>query len=122
MFKTRRLLGFAAIVASAIVVASGLAAISSPAGAVTRQMDSVPSVSETPATLASAETCNVDISDVAGSDETSPLSVAEHHSVDLDLLEGYGVSVACGTGAGSAATAGFSVETDPNLKADRLPL
>jgi hypothetical protein len=118
MIRTRHVLGFAAIVASAIVVASGLAAISSPAHAVSREGEA-PQAAEM---ALNADACVVDISDVAGADEASPLSVAERQSVDLDLAGGYGVSVACGTGVGSAAAIGFDAETNPNIKADRAPL
>lgn len=73
--------------------------------------------------VASPEACSVGLGTDDGSSVWSQLDVGPSRSVDLDLADGAGLTVACGTFAASgyqptAIIAGPSQSADPSIKGD----
>lgn len=105
MASSQRFLGFLMIMAAAMALATGLAALADPAAAV-----------ELPP---SDSICRVALGP-AGAAGWSQVDVTASRSIDLGLAAGTGLTVACGTlGAGDLMPASTApTMLDPSVKGD----
>jgi hypothetical protein len=99
---------------SAILAAAALATVSSPLSAAT---SAVPAVAQPTSSV-----CSVGLGAGDGSPAWSEIDVTANRSVDLDLTEGAGMTVACGTAAAPgfqpAASGLPGAIVDPSSKGD----
>jgi len=110
MASSQRFVGFLMIVAAAIALASGLAALASPAAA----------IEVAPLPRAAEGFCRVALGPADDAPGWSQVSVSVNRSVDVDLTAGTGLTVACGTLGRSPLTPLSAPPTtiDPSIKGD----
>lgn len=110
MASSQRFLGFLMIMAAAMALATGLAALADPAAAV-----------ELPPSARPADTmCRVALGPAGAAAGWSQVDVTASRSIDLGLAAGTGLTVACGTlGTGNLMPASTPPTTlDPSVKGD----
>ena len=99
---------------SAVLAAAALAMVSSPLSAAT---SAVPAVAQPASSV-----CSVGLGAGDGSPAWSEIDVTASRSIDLDLTEGAGMTVACGTAAAPGVQPTASglpgSFTDPSAKGD----
>ena len=110
MASSHRFVGFLMIVAAAIALASGLAALASPAAA----------IEVAPLPRAAESFCRVALGPADDAPGWSQVSVSVNRSVDVDLTAGTGLTVACGTLGGPALLPMNATPSaiDPSVKGD----